>query len=209
MAHHIVLVDDHEVVRQGLAELINSQERYLVVGQAATASEAIDIVAQTVPHLVVVDLILGDGPDGIQLTKGLKANHPFIPVLLLSGRDESLFAERALLAGASGYLMKDIAAEQMFDAMDSAIAGQIWLSRAMRAQLLPPALAARVDSSVLRDPQDQAILAELRRGNLTVTGLYRSLGGSLGEIERGLDRVGEQLGLPSRAALFLFAQQSG
>jgi DNA-binding NarL/FixJ family response regulator len=209
LAHHIVLVDDHEVVRQGLAELINSQDRYRVVGQAATASEALDVVEQTVPHLVVVDLILGDGPDGIQLTKGIKANHPFTPVLILSGRDESLFAERALLAGASGYLMKDIAAEQMFDAMDSAIAGQIWLSKAMRAQLLPPGLSSRVDRSAVTDPADQAILGELRRGNLTGYGLSRALGRPLGEVERGLDRVGEQLGLPSRAALFLFAQQTG
>jgi DNA-binding NarL/FixJ family response regulator len=208
LAHHIVLVDDHEVVRQGLAELINSQDRYRVIGQAATAAEAQEVVEQTRPHLVVADLILGDGPDGIQLTKGIKATHPFIPVLILSGRDESLFAERALLAGASGYLMKDIAAEQMFDAMDSAVAGQIWLSRAMRAQLLPPALLSRVDRAGLADPQDQAILGELRRGNLTVNGLARALGRPLGEIERSLDRVGDQLGLPSRAALFLFAQQS-
>src|SRR6185436_8223045 len=141
LAKRIALVDDDEIVTRSLAEMIGAHPGFVVTPAAASAAEALDVVHNHDPDLVLVDLILGDGPDGIQLTKAIRADRPVLPVLVLSGRDETLFAERAILAGASGYLMKEEAADVLFDAMDAALAGRIWVSPAMRARLLPPPLS--------------------------------------------------------------------
>lgn len=208
MAHRIVLVDDHEVVRRGLTQLIGGHPGFEVVADVPSAADALTAVDQVVPDLVLADLILGDGPDGIQLTKGLKAVHPLMPVLVLSGRDESLFAERALLAGASGYVMKDDPIEVLFQAMEIAISGGVWLSRAMRERLLPSTLPVAPDLSGLSDPFDLGLLSELRRGNRTAIGIAKAVGRAPAAVERGLDRIQDLLRLPSRAALYLYVQAS-
>jgi len=153
VTHRVVLVDDQEEIRTGLSDLIRSRPGFEVVGTAATASEALELLSGVETDLVVADLILGDGPDGIQLTKGIKARDPFVPVLVLSGRHESLFAERALLAGASGYLMKDQAMDMdvLFEAMETVTNHGVWLSKDMEERLLPRTLLAHVDPTVVRD----------------------------------------------------------
>lgn len=210
----VVVVDDQDEIRQAIMAFIEEIEGFTVVGEAASTPEAIEVVAGTLPDLVVVDLILGDGPDGIQLTRGIKANHPLMPVLMLSGRDEAVFAERALLAGTSGYLMKQSATESLVTAMNTALQGGIWLSEAMRARLLPAGLdidtaalarleagGANPDAGLLRP-----LIAELRRGNRTVLGLARALSVPHSEVERALDRLCHLMRLPSRAALFIYLQ---
>ena len=204
MAKRIALVDDDEIVTRGLADMIAGHAGFDVTPTAASASEALEVVERHNPDLVIVDLILGDGPDGIQLTKAIRADRPVLPVLVLSGRDETLFAERALLAGASGYLMKDEAADVLFDAIDAALAARIWVSPAMRARLLPQGPAPYNDPSQLVDPFQVELVRELRRGNRTVGGISRAIGRPHGIVDRGLDLLMEQLGLPSRAALYLF-----
>lgn len=211
MPYRIVLVDDHEMVRRGLAELIGGHEGFEVAAEVRNASEALEAVAGSEPDLVLADLVLGTGPDGIQLTKGLKADHPKLPVLVLSGRDEALFAERALLAGASGYVMKDEAVEVLFEAMTAAMAGRVWLSAAMTDRLLPPAVLRRSTAAAPEDddPLGAGIVAELKGGNRTVLGLSRALGASPGAVDAALDRLRDRFGLPSRASLYLFVQRPG
>lgn len=206
MAKRIALVDDDEIVRRGLADMIGGHASFEVTPTAASAAEALEVIDAHHPDLVLVDLILGDGPDGIQLTKAIRADRPVLPVLVLSGRDETLFAERALLAGASGYLMKDEAADVLFDAMDAALAGRIWVSAAMRARLLPPPVTPYRDPDEIGDDIGVELLRELRRGNRTVGGISRAVGRGHASVERGLDVLMEQLGLPSRAALYLYVQ---
>jgi len=206
LAQRIALVDDQEIVRRGLAELIGSNARFEVVAEAASAEEALDTFAEHGVDLVLADLILGDGPDGIQLTKAIKADYPLLPVLILSGRDETLFAERALLAGASGYLMKEEAVEVLLDAIDTAIAGGVWVSPVMSERLLPPGLSVQRKVTGLEE-RSLALIAELRRGNRTVAGISRALGVNHMAVERGLDLLMEDLGLPSRAGLYLFVQR--
>lgn len=197
-------MDDQEIVRRGLAELIGSDARFEVVAEASSAEVALDTFFTHELDLVVVDLILGDGPDGIQLTKAIKAEHPHLPVLVLSGRDETLFAERALLAGASGYLMKEEAVEVLMEAIGVAIHGGIWVSPAMSARLLPGARGPL--PSIEIEPWETALIGELRRGNLTVNGISRALGTNHMAVERGLDLLMERFGLHSRAGLFLYVQ---
>jgi DNA-binding NarL/FixJ family response regulator len=189
LGHHVMVVDDHEIVRSGLVALITGHAELEVTSAVATADEALRLLASgPPPDLVVADLILGKGLDGIQLTKGIKVHHPELPVLVLSGRDEALFAERALEAGASGYVMKDEAVERLFDALDAALTG---LSDRARG----PAV----------DDDAMSLLSELRRGNRTIPGIARALARPHVEVERQLEAVRHTLQLPSRASLFLYA----
>jgi DNA-binding NarL/FixJ family response regulator len=208
LAHRVVVVDDQDEVRQSIVAFIEQTTGYSVVGQAASTPEAIEVVEGADPDLVVVDLILGDGPDGIQLLKGIKAGRPLVPVLMLSGRDESVFAERAVLAGASGYLMKQRAIDALATAMNTALHGGIWLSDTMRRRLLPEGMGTELSAVPNLPPWvRRGLVGQLRQGNRTVTGLAQALERSHVEVERGLDLVCRALRLPSRAALFLYLQE--
>lgn len=204
MRDRVVVVDDHEAVRETLRDLIEGHPRFEVVGEAESMSQALRVVHEQQPNLVLVDLILGPGPHGIQLTKGIKAQLPLCPVLILSGRHESLFAEQALLAGAAGYLMKDDAVDILFDAMEVATAGKIWLSGSMLRYLLPTSIVPTATLGDLHDAVDRALVAELQRGNRSVIGLARALSVAPPRIEERLVAIQHKLGLPSRAALYLF-----
>src|SRR5947207_15748239 len=100
----ILLIDDHPIVRQGLSQLINQEHDLHVSAEAASAREALDAMEKAVPDIAIVDISLDDR-SGIELIKDLRARDPNLPVLALSMHDESLYAERALRAGAKGYIM--------------------------------------------------------------------------------------------------------
>jgi DNA-binding NarL/FixJ family response regulator len=205
LAHRVMVVDDHEIVRSGLVALITGHAGLEVTSAVATADEALRLLASgPAPQLVVADLILGKGLDGIQLTKGIKVHHPELPVLVLSGRDEALFAERALDAGASGYVMKDEAVERLFEALDATLAGHLWVSAAMRERLLPQVLSDRARQIEIESEDARAVIAELRRGNRTVIGIARALSRSHSDVERVIEQVRHHLQLPSRASLYLY-----
>ncbi|HHO54468.1 MAG TPA: response regulator transcription factor [Deltaproteobacteria bacterium] len=200
-----LLIDDHAMIRTGLRRLLEASGDLEVVSEASTAAEAHDRLCDRVPDIVIADLVLADGPDGIQLTKAIKARHPDLPVLLLSGHDEELFAERAIDAGASGFVMKDEDVSSLLDAVELALAGRIWLSRDLKSRLLPPSLleAARARAG----EASPALVREIQRGNRTVVGLSRAMGLPLSRVEAELKSAQLALGLPSQVALFLFAQE--
>jgi len=131
----IFLVDDHAVVRNGLAELINQAPDLVVSGEAATAEEALEKIEAEGPDLAVVDLTLGD-MGGLELLKHLKSRHPLLPVLVLSMHDESFYAERCLRAGARGYIMKNEAIDQVERAVRQILDGKVYLSQRMSARIL-------------------------------------------------------------------------
>ena len=131
----ILIVDDHPIVRHGLAQLINDEPDLVVCGSAATPAEAIAAAASTQPDLVVVDLALGDD-SGLELIKSLRADHHDLKILVLSMHDEVYYADRVLRAGAMGYLMKQEPAERMIAAIHQVLAGNVFLSEAMAASLL-------------------------------------------------------------------------
>lgn len=131
----ILIVDDHEIVRQGLVQLLKEEPNLDVCGEARDASEAMDKVAALKPDLVLLDISLDD-VDGIELTKTLVLNFPGILVLILSMHDESLFGERALRAGAQGYVMKQEGSELIVKAINTILNGDIFLSKKMTTHLL-------------------------------------------------------------------------
>jgi len=112
----VFVVDDHPIVRQGLALLINRESDLTVCGEAEDAQTAVQAVATAKPDILVVDISL-NGPDGLDLLKDIRMRYPDLPVLILSMHDESIYAERALRAGAQGYIMKQEATEKVMVAL--------------------------------------------------------------------------------------------
>jgi DNA-binding NarL/FixJ family response regulator len=134
-AAQIVIVDDHPIVRHGLAQLINDEPNLHVSGSAATPAEALAVLEEGEPDLVIVDLSLGD-ESGLDLVKKLHSERPDLPVLVLSMHDEAYYADRVLRAGAMGYIMKQEAAEQMISAIHQVLSGKVYLSESMAASML-------------------------------------------------------------------------
>jgi len=130
-----LVVDDHPVFRQGLVALIRSSDRYEVCTEAGTAAEALEALQRAVPDIALVDISLV-GQNGLDLVRTLKASHPAVLILIISMHDEVVYAERALKAGARGYVMKQEAASVMLDAIKTVLSGKIYVSAAMRDRLL-------------------------------------------------------------------------
>ena len=132
----IVVVDDHPLFRKGLEQLINSSDdAFNISGEAGDAAEGMSVIRQLKPDLVIVDLSL-PGANGIELIKNIRAEFQKLPVLILSMHDESLYALRALRAGAQGYVMKQEALENVVNAIREVLAGRPYLSHEMSAKLI-------------------------------------------------------------------------
>jgi len=134
-AKRIVIVDDHPLFRKGLEQLIHSDGAFAVCGEASNASEAMEVIRKLNPHLAIVDLSL-PGSNGIELIKNIRAEFPKLPILVLSMHDESLYALRALRAGAEGYVMKHEAMANVIRAIQEVFSGRPYLSPAMAAQVI-------------------------------------------------------------------------
>jgi DNA-binding NarL/FixJ family response regulator len=131
----IVIVDDHPLFRKGLGELIHADSGFAVCGEATNASEAMDVIRKLNPEMAIVDLSL-PGTNGIELIKNIRAEFPKLPILVLSMHDESLYALRALRAGAEGYVMKHEAMANVIQAIHEVFNGRPYLSPAMAAQVI-------------------------------------------------------------------------
>src|SRR5271163_507644 len=131
----VFVVDDHPLLRQGLALLINQEPDLMVCGEAEEAHAAMKAIAATKPDILIADISL-KGPDGLDLLKNLRASYPDLPVLILSMHDESIYAERALHARANGYIMKQEATEKVLVALRRILGGDIYLSDRMANKLL-------------------------------------------------------------------------
>lgn len=134
-ARRIFLVDDHPVTRQGLSVLINQETDLTVCGQADSAPVALQAMQKLKPDLALVDITLKT-TSGIELLKNIHALLPDLPVLIMSMHDESLYGERALRAGAKGYIMKHEASERILFAIRSVLEGDLYLSEKMKEKML-------------------------------------------------------------------------
>jgi DNA-binding NarL/FixJ family response regulator len=123
----VLLVDDHPVVRRGIAQLIRQEAGFSVVAEAESVPEAVEAVRAHVPDVLVVDLTL-KGASGMELIKQVRIDRPHLPVLVVSMHDERIYAERCLRMGANGYVMKEEAAEVIIAAIRRIMDGGTWLS---------------------------------------------------------------------------------
>jgi len=135
MKRRIVLVDDHPIMRHGLAQLIRMEPGLDVCGEAGSAAEGLEVVGKLKPELAIVDLTLPD-KNGLELIKDIQAMYSATQTIVLSMHDEGLYAERALRAGARGYLMKETAAENLINAIQRVLSGGIFVSEAMASRML-------------------------------------------------------------------------
>lgn len=132
--HKVFLVEDHPVTREGFAQLINYQDDLLVCGQAENIASALHEISRAKPDLAVVDVSLPDG-HGIELVRDLRRRFPELLILVLSMHDETFYAQRALDAGAGGYVMKQENADIVMDAIRQILLGETYLSPKLRRKM--------------------------------------------------------------------------
>ena len=133
--YKVLLVDDHPIVRHGLTQLIDQAEDLEVCGEAASSAEALQLMRETDPEVVVIDISLGGG-NGLELIKQIKAQGSDARMLVSSMHDELLYAERSLRAGAMGYINKIESTDKVVDAIHSILKGRIYLSGPMTERVL-------------------------------------------------------------------------
>lgn len=164
----VLVVDDHPLLREGVAQLINRQRDLSCCGAADSVVSATVAIEHHHPEVVLLDLRLGSG-DTLEWLKSARIRFPHVSIIVLSQHDEALYAERALRAGASGYVMKQEASEEVLHAIRTVLAGELYVSRKMTPLILRKLLAT--------DPAKDGNLAELSDRELQV---FQLLGSGLG-----------------------------
>jgi DNA-binding NarL/FixJ family response regulator len=164
----VLVVDDHPLMRQGLALLINQQQDMQVCGEAEEAQAAMRAIAQLHPDIVILDISLS-GPDGLELLKNIRVTNLSLPVLILSMHDEAIYAERALRARANGYNMKQEATEKVLVAVRRILNGEVYLSERMSNKMLqqyiggaPSAIQSKIASLSDRELEVFRLIGEGR-----------------------------------------------
>ena len=164
----VLVVDDHPIVRQGLVQLINQEEDLVVCGDAENAHQAIEAIKLLKPDVAVIDISL-KSINGLEFIKNIKVDNAKLPILVLSMHDEGLYAERALRAGAKGYIMKQEATENMLLAIRRVLTGEIYVSEKMGAKMLHQLVAGRPEAG--SSPLDRLSDRELEVFQLIGQGL--------------------------------------
>jgi DNA-binding NarL/FixJ family response regulator len=154
----VFVVDDHPIVRQGLAQMINREPDLTVCGEAEEAAIALHAIINERPDILIIDISL-KGPDGLELLKNIRTRYPSLPVLILSMHDESIYAERALRAGANGYIMKHEAAEKVLVAVRQILSREIYVSERVANRILHHYISgtATAKQSPLADLSDREL----------------------------------------------------
>jgi len=166
----VYLVDDHDMFRTQLAKLIGKQPGVVICGESDNAQEAMRAIPQLRPDVVIVDISLR-GMNGLDVIRELRSTVPGTQFLVLSMHDESMYAERALRAGASGYVMKQHAAEHLRDAMEHVLGGGVFFSAQLTTQLLQKLAATGAPEGVkdieVLSPREKEIFRLIGRGLTT------------------------------------------
>ena len=202
----IIIVDDHPLFRERLSELINHELDMEVCGEAEDARQAIEIIRNTSPDLAIVDITL-KGSGGLELIKSIRELPTAVPVLVLSMHDESLYAERALRAGAAGYITKHESAENVLLAIRRVLAGEVYLSGTLTSAFLKSLTAGLKSTSQPLDrltDRELEILELIGRGRATRQ-IAETLGLGMATIDTYRARIKEKMNFRSGTELQHFA----
>ncbi len=209
MKKRILIVDDHPLVRKGLALTLEAEPDLEVCGQAASAEEALGMLDEVRPDLVIVDISL-PGMSGLELIKHLHVWNPELPVLIISRHDEALYAERAIRAGARGYVMKVEAVDVIVRAVRRVLAGGLYVSEEVSERLLMSMAGHRrsAGQSPLELLSDRELeVFELTGRGLSTREIAERLHLSVKTVESYRARIKAKLGLRNAAELMQHAVQ--
>jgi DNA-binding NarL/FixJ family response regulator len=204
----IFVVDDHPIFRAGITQLINHQPGLITCGEAETMQDALSAIEDYKPDLVITDVSL-KGNNGLELIKSLRFQYPDLPTLVVSMHEESLYAERALRAGARGYVMKQEASEKVIAAIEAVLGGALYLSDTMNAALIRkfvkgPAPAANASPVSKLSDRELEILHLIGRG-IGTRQIAEELHLSMKTVESHRANIKEKLGIKAAPELVRFA----
>ncbi|HJQ31475.1 MAG TPA: response regulator transcription factor [Pyrinomonadaceae bacterium] len=204
----ILLVDDHEVVRDGVRRILDKQPGATTFGEAGTAPEALELVREQDWDVVLLDISLG-GRDGLEVLKEIKQLRPRLPVLILSMHSEELFARRALKAGAAGYVTKGSPRAGLAEAVEKVIKGGIYVSPSLAEKLVLDLREGkdRPPHESLSDREFEVL--RLIASGKTVGEVADILSLSVGTISTYRARILEKMGMRTNAELTYYAIQNG
>ncbi len=203
----VLIVDDHPMIRQGLRRVMDNESDLIVCAEAESVRDARTAINQSLPDVVIVDISLKQG-DGMELVREVRAHHPQLPILVLSMHDELIYAERMLSAGASGYIMKQAASDQLLVAIRRVLGGGIYVSESVGANLIQK-FATR-GAGVAVNPVDRLSNREVQILHMIGTGLSTrqiavSLNLSIKTVESHRQRIKRKLNLSTGAQLVQYA----
>lgn len=208
----VLVVDDHPIIREGIASLLQSNPDIRVCCQVGSAERAADCIERNQPHLVVTDVSLPDR-NGIELIRDTLARFPQTLFLVVSMHDETLYAERVLRAGAKGYIMKEAASDELLDAVRQVLKGEIYVSPQMSSILLKRLSGDRNEersneSSILQVLSDRELqVFELVGRALSNQAIADKLGISVRTVDAHKTRIKEKLNLTDNNTMLRFAVQ--
>lgn len=209
MKKQIIIVDDHPLMRKGLAMIINSEPDLEVSGQASKAEEALNAMDKLNPDMIIVDVSL-PGMSGLELTKHMLAIKPDMLILVVSRHDEALYAERAIRAGARGYVMKMVAGEEILKAIRRVLNGGIYVSDEINDRLLVGMASGhkQLNQSPLEVLSDRELeVFELTGRGLGTREIAERLYLSVKTVESYRARIKNKLNLNNATELMLHAVQ--
>jgi DNA-binding NarL/FixJ family response regulator len=203
----IFIVDDHAMFREGLRQLIEYDPRLTVCGDAPDAAIALEGIRRSSPDVVIVDISLADS-NGLDLVRTLRNDYEDLPVLVVSMHEESLYAERALRAGAMGYVMKNEPAKTVTAAIHSVLRGEVYLSRKMSSSVISKFMRGDADKpmsppEILSD-RELEVFRMLGQGKGTRQ-IAQDLGLTIPTIQSFRNRIKEKLHLKTAPELVLHA----
>ena len=202
----ILIVDDHPMMRQGLAQLIGEESDLTICGEAEKASQALEAIGALRPDLVLADISLPD-KNGLELIKDMRAIQPGLTVLVISMHDESLYAERVLRAGGRGYIMKQEGPEKILQAIRQVLDGQICASGKMSARILDALSARRAkgNSPIARLTDREFEILQLIGQGRDSHVIAQQLNLSVKTVDAHRGHIKEKLGLKNGTELICYA----
>lgn len=207
---HILIADDHEVIRNGLKLILEGEDDFVVVGEAADGLDAVTKTLSLLPDVVLMDLRM-PGLNGLQAIEQIRAERPDIAIVILTTYDEDDWMIRGLRLGARGYLLKDVKRQVLFDCLRAAVRGETLLQPETLARALnrvASTIPTTDTSSIALTPREREVLVAVARGDRSKEIALR-LGISERTVKAYLANIYEKLSVDSRAAAVAIATQRG
>ncbi len=211
MAIRVLIVDDHKMFRQGLISLMRTREELVeVVGEAATASEAIEMTQRLQPNIVLMDIYLPNG-DGLQATREIKRRFPHIAVVVLTSSDRNEHLLEAVRSEASGYLLKNLDADELFNTLESIALGEVPMTRVLASSVLNGLVKPSIRDNVGVDALTEREIAVLHlvAGGSSNPQIADELYISINTVKTHLRNILDKLQLDNRTQAATYAIEHG